>query len=89
MSDTPRHLADKILVIAFSTFLYELRSKIENFYGLMVYPAEKGGEYYRIGSFEAQSSTNDDEGGDNGHLIAEDREDKSIIIIWNRSLLLV
>ncbi|KAF5640085.1 heterokaryon incompatibility protein [Fusarium tjaetaba] len=71
VTDTPRHLAEKILVIAFSTCLYELRSEIENLYGLMVYPAEKEGEYYRIGSFEAQSSADDDEEKDTGYLIAQ------------------
>nr|RBQ90717.1 hypothetical protein FVER53263_12401 [Fusarium verticillioides] len=81
VTDTPRLLADKILVIAFSTCLYELRSEIENLYGLMVYPAEKEGEYYRIGSFEAQSSAGDDEEKDTGYLIAQKWEEKEIAII--------
>ncbi|KAF5573011.1 heterokaryon incompatibility protein [Fusarium pseudoanthophilum] len=81
VTKTPRHLAEKILVIAFSTCLYELRSEIENLYGLMVYPAEKSGEYYRIGSFEAQSSADDDEEEDTGYLIAQKWEKKEIVII--------
>ncbi|KAF4444219.1 HET-domain-containing [Fusarium acutatum] len=81
VTDTPRHLADKILVVAFSTCLYELRSEIENLYGLMVYPAEKEGEYYRIGSFEAQSSDDDDGEEGTGYLIAQEWEAKSIVII--------
>ncbi|KAF5687092.1 het-domain-containing protein [Fusarium circinatum] len=80
VTDTPRELADKILVIAFSTCLYEARSEIENLYGLMVYPAEKEGEYHRIGSFEAQSSADEDEEEATGYLIAEEWAEKSIVI---------
>ncbi|KAF5717826.1 hypothetical protein FMUND_5557 [Fusarium mundagurra] len=80
VTDTPRHLADKILVLAFSTCLYE-RSEIENLYGLMVYPAENEGEYYRIGSFEARSSADDDEEEDTGYIIAKKWEEKHIFII--------
>ncbi|KAF5533827.1 het-domain-containing protein [Fusarium mexicanum] len=81
VTDTPRELADKILVIAFSTCLYEARSEVENLYGLMVYPAEKEGEYHRIGSFEAQSSADEYEEEDTGYLIAEEWAEKSMVII--------
>ncbi|KAF4951369.1 hypothetical protein FGADI_7567 [Fusarium gaditjirri] len=81
--ETPVHLADKILVVAISSCLYELRSEIRNLYGLMVYPAEKEGQYYRVGSFEAQSAADDDEDNheDTGVLITEEWEEKSIVII--------
>ncbi|TVY73672.1 hypothetical protein Focb16_v005233 [Fusarium oxysporum f. sp. cubense] len=81
-AETSSHLADKILVVAFSSCLHELRSEIRNLYGLMVYPAEKEGEYYRVGSFEAQSAADyEDDGEDTGVLMAEEWEEKSIVII--------
>jgi hypothetical protein len=79
-AETPSHLADKILVMAFSSCLYG-RSDIRNLYGLMVYPAEKEGEYYRVGSFEAQSADDDEEGEDTGVLMAQKWKERSIVII--------
>jgi hypothetical protein len=50
-------------------------------YGLMVYPAEKEGEYYRVGSFEAQSAADDDADENTGVLVAEEWKERSIVII--------
>ncbi|EXK36623.1 hypothetical protein FOMG_09796 [Fusarium oxysporum f. sp. melonis 26406] len=80
--ETSSHLADKILAMAFSSCLYG-RSSIRNMYGLMVYPAEKEGEYYRVGSFEAESTADDDDDADEntGVLMAEEWKERSIVII--------
>ncbi|KAG7409592.1 hypothetical protein Forpe1208_v011676 [Fusarium oxysporum f. sp. rapae] len=78
--ETSSHLADKILVMAFSSCLYG-RSSIRNMYGLMVYPAEKEGEYYRVGSFEAESAAADDANENTGVLMAEEWKERSIVII--------
>ncbi|ENH72172.1 hypothetical protein FOC1_g10006545 [Fusarium oxysporum f. sp. cubense race 1] len=79
-AETSSHLADKILVMAISSCLYG-HSGSGNMYGLMVYPAEKEGEYYRVGSFEAQSAADDDADGNTGVLVAEEWKEKSIVII--------
>ncbi|RKK08706.1 hypothetical protein BFJ63_vAg11073 [Fusarium oxysporum f. sp. narcissi] len=79
-AETSSHLADKILVMAISSCLYG-HSGSGNMYGLMVYPAEKEGEYYRVGSFEAQSAADDDADGNTGVLVAEEWKERSIVII--------
>ncbi|VZI01758.1 unnamed protein product [Fusarium fujikuroi] len=71
----------KILTVAFSSCLYELRSEIRNLYLLMVYPAEKEGEYYRVGSFEAQSAADDDNDENTGVLMEDKWEESGIVII--------
>ncbi|KAF5568808.1 hypothetical protein FPHYL_2615 [Fusarium phyllophilum] len=77
---TPSHFADEILVIALSSYLYA-RSDIRNMWGLMVYPAEKLGEYYRIGSFQAEAAGKGEEGEGTGLLMAEEWKGRSIVII--------
>ncbi|KAF5637791.1 het-domain protein [Fusarium sp. NRRL 52700] len=79
-AETPSHLADNILVIALSSCLYP-DSDIRDMFGLIIYPAENLGEYYRIGSFRAKAAGKGKEGEATGLLLAEEWKERSIIII--------
>ncbi|VTT59080.1 unnamed protein product [Fusarium fujikuroi] len=64
-----------ILAIAISSCFYP-RSDIREMFGLIIYPAEKPGEYYRIGSFRAEATGKDKGGEGTGLLLAEDWEER-------------